>query len=548
MITYVLFQLQKHYAQITTSKKQRIEKRLKASFGTIKEDDFDFNLIEKYFRNKDNSKAYQVLSDRTCNDLDIDDLFAFIDRTHSKVGQQYLYHKLRTITINKEQTELDEIIIDELLKNESLRISLQKQIKKLNKRDAFNIGMLFQEAHILPPKWFFMVKILSFASILSGILSFFEPFFFIISIGIFCVNFVVHFWNKKNLFQYVSSIPQLINLNDLAAYLSSNSLLKKINPNVLTSIKLVNTIKNRSLFFKFEATLQSDTAMLFWLLFEIFKVLFLLEPLLLFGILKRVDTKRTEIEAVFSFVGHVDMLLSIASLRSGLDSYCLPTIHDANHITATEIKHPLIFNCKANSVTIAKKSVLLTGSNMSGKTSFIRAIGVNIITGLTINTCFAESLSFPVLTIFSAIRISDDLLNDKSYYFQEVLTIKEMISESYSNKRSLFLLDELFKGTNTVERISAGKAILSTLTKNNNIVLVSTHDIELTDMLLNEYELYHFSETLSDTTKSVGFDYKLKTGKLKNRNAIKILEINDYPKEIINEAIAISKTLDETYV
>src|SRR5690606_23150316 len=110
--------------------------------------------------------------------------------------------------------------------------------------------------------------------------------------------------------------------------------------------------------------------------------------------------------------------------------------------------------------------------------------------------------------------------------------------ESKNGSENLFLLDEIFKGTNTVERISAGKAVLSVLTKNNNIVLVSTHDIELTDMLSDEYGLYHFSETVDE--KIVGFDYRLKAGKLKNRNAIRILEINDYPKEVIREAMEIS--------
>lgn len=150
-------------------------------------------------------------------------------------------------------------------------------------------------------------------------------------------------------------------------------------------------------------------------------------------------------------------------------------------------------------------------------------------------------MSFPFLKIFSAIRINDDLMNDKSYYFEEVLTIKDMLNQSQSNSNNLFLLDELFKGTNTVERISAGKSVLSVLAKNNK-VLVSTHDIELTDMLSDHYELYHFSETVSH--KSVGFDYKLKEGKLKNRNAIRILEINDYPKEVVQEAIQIATDLD----
>jgi DNA mismatch repair ATPase MutS len=179
---------------------------------------------------------------------------------------------------------------------------------------------------------------------------------------------------------------------------------------------------------------------------------------------------------------------------------------------------------------------------MSGKTTFIRTIGINSISALTINTCFADRFNLPRLKIFSAIRISDDLMNNKSYYFEEVLTIKNMLDESLKDNSNLFLLDEIFKGTNTIERISAGTAVLTALNRGNNLVFVSTHDIELTDMLNKEFDLYHFSELVDN--KTVDFDFKLKEGKLKNRNAIKILKINGYPDSIISEAIEISRHLD----
>lgn len=136
-------------------------------------------------------------------------------------------------------------------------------------------------------------------------------------------------------------------------------------------------------------------------------------------------------------------------------------------------------------------------------------------------------------------------MNDKSYYFEEVLTIKEMIEKSTMPGSNLFLLDEIFKGTNTIERISAGRAVLSYLNNENNIVFVSTHDIELADLLQGDYKLYHFSEQVDN--KTVDFDFKLKEGKLKNRNAIRILKINGYPMQIITEAIDLSKKLDKIY-
>lgn len=546
MIKEVIFQIKYTFSQIKFNRKKELNKRLKESFGNLKNDSFDFDYIEKYFRNKDNSKAYQVLSDKTCNDLDFDDLFMLLDRTHSKVGQQYLYNHLRTIKVNEKQTKLNEEIITELSENTELRISVQKKLEKLKHKDAHYISSLFQDEHLNPPKWFIAIKLLSFASLVSLVLCFFNPIFFIVLLGIFCVNFVLHYWNKNNLVQYVGSIPQLLKLNIIASHLFTNSLFKKLNPDLPKSINLINGVKNRMSFFSLEAKLQGEFEIIAWFVFEIFKTMFLLEPLLLFGVLKKLNTKRGDIENIFEFVGHIDMLISIASLRKGLETFCLPIINDGNKIIAEDISHPLIFNCTTNSIEICEKSILLTGSNMSGKTSFIRAIGLNVITGITINTCFAKSMTFPLLKVFSAIRISDDLMNDKSYYFEEVLTIKEILKESQNGNKNLFLLDEIFKGTNTVERISSGKSILSALTKYNNKILVSTHDIELTDMLSHEYELFHFSETVNDN--NIGFDYKLKEGKLKNRNAIRILEINNYPKEVVKEAIEIAKELDKTYL
>jgi DNA mismatch repair ATPase MutS len=340
----------------------------------------------------------------------------------------------------------------------------------------------------------------------------------------------------------------LLKLNSIAKVFLKNELFSEIDQKILDSIKVIDQIRNRMSFFKLSARLENDMEAIVWAFMEFFKILFLLEPLLLFDVLKKLDTKRSEIDNVFSFVGNIDSMLSIASLRHGLDSYCLPEIDNSDHkfLQVKDIYHPLIPDCVKNSIRVKDKSILLTGSNMSGKTSFIRTIGINAITGLTINTCFAYKFSMPRIRVYSAIRISDDLMNDKSYYFEEVLTIKDMIDKSGDGIPNLFLLDEIFKGTNTIERISAGKAVLSFLAKADNNVFVSTHDIELADLLKDQYVLYHFSEKVDHQT--VDFDYKLKDGKLQNRNAIRILQINGYPDEIIKEAIELSKELDNITV
>ncbi|MBI9058553.1 MAG: hypothetical protein JEZ01_12385 [Labilibaculum sp.] len=528
------------------NRKKKQTEELLSSFGELKDASCDFNLIEKYFQNKDHSKSLQVLSDKTCNDLDFEELFMFLDRTSSKTGQQFLYNRLREIPTDSSQIKLDEELIERFTADDNFRVMIQTELKRLGDREAYYIPDLFQEAHLEKPKWFFVMPMLSFASILSVILMPFNFNLLFVIIGVFIINICFHLWNKKNLSTYSGSIPQLLQLKHVASILFKNKELKDLNPQLGRSITVIDQVKNRMQFFKLGSNIEGDLRVVFWSYMELLKILFLLEPLLLFGVLRRLENKRKEIEDVYTFVGQIDALISIASLRRGLDSWCIPNICENNSpIDAEEIYHPLIIDCVRNNINVEDKSILLTGSNMSGKTSFIRAIGLNVITGLTINTCFAKRISIPRIRIYSAIRISDDLMNDKSYYFEEVLTIKNMIDKSCNGKASLFLLDEIFKGTNTVERISAGKAVLSALSKNNNKVFVSTHDIELTDLLERDYELYHFSEIVSD--KTVDFDYKLKEGKLKNRNAIRILQINDYPEDVVREAMTLSEELDNCY-
>lgn len=159
---------------------------------------------------------------------------------------------------------------------------------------------------------------------------------------------------------------------------------------------------------------------------------------------------------------------------------------------------------------------------------------------------FANSSTTSVVKLSSSIRIDDSLTDGKSYYFEEVNVMSSLIGETAPGHQNIFILDEVFKGTNTIERIAAGKAILSYLNKGNNMVFVSTHDIELSELLAKEYDLYHFTETITDN--QLHFNYKLTPGPLKTRNAIKILEISGYPTEIVQEAQSISKSLSDAAI
>ena len=196
--------------------KKKIREKLSLSFGKIKEDSFNFDLIEKYFRKKDNTKVFQVLSDKTCNDLDFDELFMFIDRTTSKVGQQFLYNTLRIIPANSESFNKQEKLIDKISKDSNLRLNLQLNLNKLNSDETFYITSLFQDEHLERPKWFFTIPLLSLTSLLLIILIPLNFQLFFLLIGVFIINMGVHYWNKRNLYQYTGTIPQLLTLNGVA--------------------------------------------------------------------------------------------------------------------------------------------------------------------------------------------------------------------------------------------------------------------------------------------------------------------------------------------
>ena len=154
------------------------------------------------------------------------------------------------------------------------------------------------------------------------------------------------------------------------------------------------------------------------------------------------------------------------------------------------LRHPLLPEAVPNSIELAPpRGVLITGSNMSGKSTFLRTVGVNAILAQTINTCLATSYSAPVFSVRSLIGRSDDLTAGRSYYRDEVEAVLSLVRASRGSRPHLFLFDELFRGTSTIERIAAAEATLAELvhgdgrTPSPHIVIAATHDRELVALL-----------------------------------------------------------------
>ncbi len=511
------------------------------SYNSIKNTTFDFEKIGLFYTHQDKSEVLQVISDRSLEDLDFENLFMYLDRTCSKVGQQYLYATLRTIPNDKNRRTHFEPIIGFLKANNKIKQSIVLALNRLNKPGAYYLQSLIYGKNISKPGWFWLIPLFSGFSVAILIMAFIYPVFLLIFIPLFCVNLVFHFWNKKNILTYSNSIPQLLILIDITKKMLKSGVMLDHTNQVRTSYESLNDIAKSAIFFKIESAINSELGQLAEFLIEIVKIVFLIEPILMFKTLKSIESKKEDIYIVFNGIAKVDAAISISSFRESLPFYCFPEIsNDPKNFRVKEVYHPLIEKPVSNSfINNDEKSVLISGSNMSGKTTFIRTIGLNTILAQTINTACAESFTIPKLRVYSAIRISDDILDATSYYYEEVKTIKKMIEACQSGNQNMFLLDELFKGTNTVERIASAKAVLSYLSSNGNLVFVSTHDIELIELLKTSYCYYHFTESIEDG--KLWFDYKLRSGFAVHTNAIKILELNDFPGEITDEAKKLAK-------
>ncbi|MDB4533572.1 DNA mismatch repair protein MutS [Vicingaceae bacterium] len=524
---------------INNFKKKRRYKNLiseiRKSWGKKKEDEyFNFEDISRYFRRNNHKKSvFHVISDQTSLDLDINEVFKFIDRTSSKIGQQFLYNKIRTIRDYKGLVEFNSFS-KQFQKEESTREETQILLADLNNPEAYALEELINGVQIEKPKILWLIYSLSCSAALLIVLGFIYPAFFIGLIPVFLINLVFHYKNKADIGHYLGSINELSKALVISKKLKKSELIQNYFKD-LSFIKEISSIKFSTEFIRFEKKFDSEFYFLMWVISELIKITFNIEYVIFYSFIYSITAKRDSIEKMYLFIGEIDAAISTASLMDDEIQQCTPVFTEQKEVKTNEITHPLIDQCVSNDISLTGKSVLLTGSNMSGKTTFIRSVAINALLAQTLNICFAKEYSAPFFKIYSSIRITDDLLQNTSYYLGEVLAVKNIIEASESDSPCLFVLDELFKGTNTVERISGGKAILSYLNKGNNLVLVSTHDIELTELLESEsYELFHFSEKVE--SNELSFDHKLKRGKLKTRNAIKILELYNYPEEIISEA------------
>ena len=237
-----------------------------------------------------------------------------------------------------------------------------------------------------------------------------------------------------------------------------------------------------------------------------------------------------ETEKWLEVIGNFEALYSLAVIKYVKKNSVLPEITEsrAPYLKMENAVHPLLKESQAvaNSFAIDGGLAVITGSNMSGKTTFLRTIGVNLTLAYAGGFVCAEKFTAAKMRLMTSMRISDDVSRGISTFYGELLRIKGMVEYAKMRRPMLALIDEIFKGTNSADRIIGAEATLKTLNKPWVLTLVSTHDFELCD-LANQKDVhgknYHFEEHYVDG--KLKFDYTIKPDRCHTSNAQALMRL-----------------------
>jgi hypothetical protein len=531
--------------------------RLRAEWGQRSDREHRLDAIRDSHRSRAAGEGSAALDDRTWNDLHLDDVFAVLDRTMSTLGQHALYHRLRGVPTGR-HLEPFEALVTRMSDDAPARERAQLALGRLTDPRGYDLWWLGQRDVLAPSRWhvvFPLLGLLTFALALA------LPFhlslipLFLLMVG---VNVAVRNATDRQVRDVAVTFRQLAPViagAQALGFLEGPAIDPIVTP-LRTEAPGLNRLKTIARWVSGDpfmlsvkpgpfAVVGTD---LVSVVYDYLNVMFLLDVNGVYFGAAELRARGAVLLRVMAAAGDVDAAIAVASYRAGHDDWTRPRfLPPGADATLTDVWHPLVDQAVPNSIVMPSgRGVLVTGSNMSGKSTFLRTVGVNAVLAQTIHTCLATEYAAPIFHVRSSIGRSDDLLGGKSYYLVEVESLIALVQASQDDAPHLILLDELFRGTNAVERIAAGQAVLRELVSGGgntrHVVIAATHDGELVDLLPDLFAAVHFGDTVQG--EGMVFDHLLKPGPATSRNAIALLKMNGAPERMIHDALDCAAVLD----
>lgn len=525
------------------------------------EKDFVTGLYKDYFKLADKKYATErfekmdsfyrrhqedgQIDDITWNDLGMDEIFKRMNYTLSAAGEEYLYYKLRTLCRDREQLGHFEERVSFFGLHPDERVRFQFCMSKLGYTGKYSLydyidnldylGERSSRKHLLLDLLFLPLIALCWINFSLGLAG----------LAVLMIyNIISYFKEKGEIDPYIISFAYVIRLLGVcdelekAGFSGCGEELEQIR----IHRKKLQTMRRNSFWVMNSSSVRGGNASgdIIGILMDYIRMVFHVD-LIKFNQMLRVLREHVEdVDGLIGTVGYLETAVSVWIFRESLENgWCRPEFTEKGGVELEEGYHPMLTQPVKNSIA-AGRGVLLTGSNASGKSTFLKTVAINAILAQSVNTCAGDRYRAPFFRIYTSMALRDDLAGGESYYIVEIKALKRILDAAASGEEPvLCFVDEVLRGTNTVERIAASTQILKSLGKAGIFCFAATHDIELTELLQGEFDNYHFEEDVRDG--DISFNYRLQAGKASSRNAIRLLEMMGYDKEITARAFQLAE-------
>ena len=527
-------------------RKKEFKKSLYENYGNVTSKKYPEGRLETIATHFKRITGEFCVDDITWNDLEMDKVFCRMDYTFSAAGEEMLYTLLRIPTADESELEKREMLIRWFSEHTDDRVKLQLLFASIGRTGKYSIYEYMDYLDGLKEKSNAKHYAVIVAMVISVFLCFspYSGIGFALVCGLLCYNLASYFKEKAEIDPYITTFAYILRVLEMESRFS------EANVEAIGTMVADMDEKRKKFrkFRRFSSLLTHQDSMSgnpMDILMDYVRMGLHLNLIKFNTMLSECKKYNEDIISIIETMGYIESMISIGAYRASLEQYTVPNLENTageneaqertvSGLSAEEIYHPLLRDPVDNSFSV-KKGMLLTGSNASGKSTFLKTIAIAQIMAQSVHTVCAKDYRSAYYRVYTSMALRDSLENSESYFIVEIKALKRILEAAGEKGLPVMcFVDEVLRGTNTVERIAASSEILASFAQKKVLCFAATHDIELTSLMKEQYENYHFEETIENG--DVKFNYLLKEGKATSRNAIRLLSVLGYEEDIICRA------------
>ncbi len=524
----------------------------RSSFGKLTDKTYfsgDLDHIRVYadYR-KEHDPEHFYVDDITWNDLGMDAVFRKINSCLSSSGEQYLYYLLRCPAQTGKEYEERRGRIACMESKPEWRLRLQRILDRLGCVRRADLCTVFRPEDHRPWMLFFYLFLFLLVPLTFLLFLVSKTYGVPALFGVCILNSIIHTYGVRRIrddydtvnytVAMVMTMKRILRLRSRSDFPAVDSALERLFDQAEEALgRLRSVIRVGGV----TRVTKQDAG-------EILLSLFLLDLLSYEFLKNKLGRNHRDIFTIHEAIGKLDAAIAVASYRAGMPVCTEPEVDfcaEKPFLYVTAMRHPLLDGAVPNDL-VTEQPILITGSNASGKSTYLKTAALCAILAQSIGVCPAENYRAAGFRVCSSMALSDDLSTGESYYIAETRSLKRIIDQCVGKEPLLCVIDEVLRGTNTVERIAASCEVLMHLAGKRTICIAATHDIELCELLSPPYALYHFEEQVDMETMM--FDYRIRPGKATSRNAINLLKLMGFEDSVVNGAHERAERYTETGV